>query len=356
MKKYILHILLCCICAGINLSYLKVLYADYEAQKEEWNQVAAETFKEALQQEMEWRRKIPFYQYTSGKGGTRPSKPQIPDSVLIISSEYGRRFYRLEKERFKRQLYEGGELNADISYLIRHYPISVDTLKHHWDSLLDLPLTATTSIRYVMTDLAEQNDTAYAHREHFVFPEDSALVWYMGYRCEAEFVGCVRYPEAWTIRSPFIWVWLLLPWMAGILFLFSYKKVWSLVQRKFTKNKIVHVADAQIAGAKIYRLGDGAIYDVFSQTIQKGDAVGKLPPQSASLFLLFLRAPEHRVTTDEIDQCLWHGKGTKERIYTAIRRLRNELKSAPTEVSIENLGEVYQLKNAHSIEENQLGQ
>lgn len=356
MKKYILHILLCCICAGINLSYLKVLYADYEAQKEEWNQVAAETFKEALLQEVEGWSKIPHYHYRGGKGGVRPLKPQIPDSVIIVTSEYGRRVYWLEKERFKRQLLEGGELNSGISYLMWEYPISVDTLHHRWDSLLNLPLIATTSIRYVMTDLAERNDTAYANREHFIFPKDSTLVWYLGSRCEAEFVGSVCYPEAWAIQSPFIWVWLFLPWMIGILFLFSYKKVWSFVQRKFTKNKIVHVADAQIAGAKIYRLGDGAIYDVFSQTIQKGDAVGKLAPQSGSLFLLFLRAPEHRVTTDEIDRCLWHGKGTKERIYTAIRRLRNELKSAPTEVSIENLGEAYQLKNAHSIEENQLGQ
>lgn len=355
MKKYILHIIMGCICAGITIHYLKMLNADYAAQKEEWNQMATETFREALLQEVEWRSRIPYYKSSFGRG-VRPLRSQIPDSVIIVTSEYGQRVYWLEKERFKRQLFEGGELNADISYLIEEYPISVDTLHHRWDSLLNLPLIATTSIRYVMTDLAERNDTAYAHREHFTFPKDSALVWYLGYRCEAEFVGSVRYPEVWTTWSPFTWGCLFLPWMVGILFLFFYKKVWSLVQRKFTKNKIVHVADAQIADAKIYQLGDGAIYDVFSQTIQKGNAVGKLAPQSGSLFLLFLRASEHRVTTDEIDQCLWHGKGTKERIYTAIRRLRNELKSAPTEVSIENLGEVYQLKNAHSIEENQLGQ
>lgn len=353
MKKYILHIIIGCICAGITIHYLKVLNADYAAQKEEWNQVAAETFREALLQEVEWRSRIPYYKSSFG-GGVRPLRSQIPDSVIIVTSEYGRRVYWLEKERFKRQLFEGGELNADISYLIEEYPISVDTLHHRWDSLLNLPLIATTSIRYVMTDLAERNDTAYAHREHFVFPKDSALVWYLGYRCEAEFVGSVCYPEAWTIWSPFTWAWLFLPWMVGVLFLLFYKKMWTFIKRKFTKKQIVHVADAQIADAKIYQLGDGAVYDVFSRTIQKGSAVCKLAPQSGTLFLLFLRTSEHRVTVDEIDQRLWNGQGSKERLHSTVRRLRNELKSAPIELSIEYLGETYQLKTVHFIEENVL--
>ena len=353
MKKYILHIIIGCICTAITIHYMTVLNADYAAQKAAWNQMAAETFREALLKEVEWRSKIPHYQSFVGASGVRPLKSQIPDSVIIVTSKYGRRVYWLEKERFKRQLLEGGSLNFGISYLMGEYPISVDTLHHRWDSLLNLPLIATTSIRYVMTDLGERNDTAYAHREHFVFPKDSALVWYLGYRCEAEFVGSVRYPEAWTIWHPTVWAWLFLPWMVGMLFLLSYKKVWTFIKRKFTKKQIVHVADAQIADAKIYQLGDGAVYDVFSRTIQKGSAVSKLAPQSGALFLLFLRTPEHRVTVDEIDQRLWNGQGSKERLHSTVRRLRNELKSAPIVLSIEYLGETYQLKIAHSIEENQ---
>lgn len=353
MKKYILHIIISCICAGITIHNLTVLNADYAAQKEEWNQMAAETFREALLQELEWRSEIPFYSSRGGYGGVRPLRPQIPDSVVVVTKEFGWRVYRLQKERFKRQLLESGELNFGISYLIREYPISVDTLHHRWDSLLNLPLKAATSIRFVMTDLAERNDTTYAHKEHFTFPKDSALVWYLGYRCEAEFVGSVRYPEVWTTWHPVTWGWLLLPWMVGMLFLLCYKKVWTFIKRKFTKKQIVHVADAQIADAKIYQLGDGVVYDVLSRTIQKGSAVSKLAPQSGTLFLLFLRTPEHRVTVDEIDQRLWNGQGSKERLHSTVRRLRNELKSAPIELSIEYLGDAYQLKIAHSIEENQ---
>ena len=354
MKKYLIPLIFTTVCLCITIGYVAHLHRNYEAQKEAWNQVAAETFREALLKEVEWRSKIPYYQSFVGASGVRPLKSQIPDSVIIVTSKYGRRVYWLEKERFKRQLLEGGSLNFGISYLMGEYPISVDTLHHRWDSLLNLPLIATTSIRYVMTDLGERNDTAYAHREHFVFPKDSALVWYLGYRCEAEFVGSVRYPEAWTIWHPTVWAWLFLPWMVGMLFLLSYKKVWTFIKRKFTNKQIVHVADAQIADAKIYQLGDGAVYDVFSRTIQKGSAVSKLPPQSAILFLLFLRAPEHRVTVDEINQCLWNGQGSKEQLHSSVHRLRNELKFAPIELSIEYLGETYQLKTTHSIEGNNL--
>ena len=85
------------------------------------------------------------------------------------------------------------------------------------------------------------------------------------------------------------------------------------------------------------------------------EALEKLTPEneSAAARSAFLRTPEHRVTVDEIDQRLWNGQGSKERLHSTVRRLRNELKSAPIELSIEYLGNAYQLKIAHSIEENQ---
>ena len=126
MKKYLIPLIFTTVCLCITIGYVAHLHRNYEAQKEAWNQVAAETFREALLKEVEWRSKIPYYQSFVGAGGVRPLKSQIPDSVIIVTSKYGRRVYWLEKERFKRQLLEGGELNSGISYLIGEYPISVD--------------------------------------------------------------------------------------------------------------------------------------------------------------------------------------------------------------------------------------
>ena len=351
MKKYIVPIIAIISCLCITIGYVAHLHRNYEAQKEAWNQVAAETFREALLKEVEWRSKIPYYQSFVGASGVRPLKSQIPDSVIIVTSKYGRRVYWLEKERFKRQLLEGGELNSGISYLIGEYPISVDTLHHRWDSLLNLPLKVATSIRFVMTDLAEQNDTTYAHREHFVFPKDSALVWYLGYRCEAEFVGCVHYPSLWGACSPLNWALLLLPFLLLAFILIYYPKISAAIRRRFIKKEIVHVADAPLERAKVYQLPDGMLFDVMAHSIRKGNEAFHLSPQSVNLLKLLLRSPERKVTIEGINQELWNGKASKGKIEVAISRFRSDIKKASPNLTLDYSNGTFQLKMPHSIEE-----
>ena len=351
MKKYLIPLIFTTVCLCITIGYVAHLHRNYEAQKEAWNQVAAETFREALLKEVEWRSKIPYYQSFVGASGVRPLKSQIPDSVIIVTSKYGRRVYWLEKERFKRQLLEGGSLNFGISYLMGEYPISVDTLHHRWDSLLNLPLIATTSIRYVMTDLAEQNDTTYAHREHFVFPKDSALVWYLGYRCEAEFVGCVHYPSLWGACSPLNWALLLLPFLLLAFILIYYPKISAAIRRRFIKKEIVHVADAPLERAKVYQLPDGMLFDVMAHSIRKGNEAFHLSPQSVNLLKLLLRSPERKVTIEGINQELWNGKASKGKIEVAISRFRSDIKKASPNLTLDYSNGTFQLKMPHSIEE-----
>ena len=351
MKKYLIPLIFTTVCLCITIGYVAHLHRNYEAQKEAWNQVAAETFREALLKEVEWRSKIPYYQSFVGASGVRPLKSQIPDSVIIVSSKYGRRVYWLEKERFKRQLLEGGELNSGISYLIGEYPISVDTLHHRWDSLLNLPLKVATSIRFVMTDLAEQNDTTYAHREHFVFPKDSALVWYLGYRCEAEFVGCVHYPSLWGACSPLNWALLLLPFLLLAFILIYYPKISAAIRRRFIKKEIVHVADAPLERAKVYQLPDGMLFDVMAHSIRKGNEAFHLSPQSVNLLKLLLRSPERKVTIEGINQELWNGKASKGKIEVAISRFRSDIKKASPNLTLDYSNGTFQLKMPHSIEE-----
>ena len=351
MKKYIVPIIAIISCLCITIGYVAHLHRNYEAQKEAWNQVAAETFREALLKEVEWRSKIPHYQSFVGASGVRPLKSQIPDSVIIVTSKYGRRVYWLEKERFKRQLLEGGSLNSGISYLIGEYPISVDTLHHRWDSLLNLPLKVATSIRFVMTDLAEQNDTTYAHREHFVFPKDSALVWYLGYRCEAEFVGCVHYPSLWGACSPLNWALLLLPFLLLAFILIYYPKISAAIRRRFIKKEIVHVADAPLERAKVYQLPDGMLFDVMAHSIRKGNEAFHLSPQSVNLLKLLLRSPERKVTIEGINQELWNGKASKGKIEVAISRFRSDIKKASPNLTLDYSNGTFQLKMPHSIEE-----
>ena len=354
MKKYLIPLILITVCLCITIGYAVHLHRNYEAQKVEWNTMAQETFREALQFEVDKRLEIPIYHFSSSRSGIFPVKRPLPDSVRIVS-RYGSRWYKLDKKRFERQLMEGSSVNSTLSALIGNYPYSVDTLKHRWDSLLNLPLKVATSIRYVMTDLGEQNDTAYANRESFVLPIDSSLVSYIGYRCEAEFVGCVQYPSLWLACGLKEWTLLLLPWVLLVFVLSCYQRIHAAVQRKFIKREIVHVADAPIERAKIYQLPDGMLFDVMAHTIRKGNEAFRLSPQSVNLLKLLLRSPERKVTIEEIDQELWKGKASKGQKDAAISRLRSDLKKASPHFSLDYSNGTYQLKKPHSIEENHFG-
>jgi hypothetical protein len=351
MKKYLIPLIFTTVCLCITIGYVAHLHRNYEAQKEAWNQVAAETFREALLKEVEWRSKIPYYKSIVGASGVGPLKPQIPDSVVVVTEEFGWRVYRLQKERFKRQLLEGGELNSGISYLIGEYPISVDTLKHRWDSLLNRKLRATTAVRYVLTDLGEHRDTTFANRDYFAHSIDSSLVSYIGYRCEAEFVGCVHYPSLWRACSPLNWALLLLPFLLLALILIYYPQISAAIRRRFIKKEIVHVADASIERAKVYQLPDGMLFDVMAHSIRKGNEAFHLSPQSVNLLKLLLRSPERKVTIEGINQELWNGKASKGKIEVAISRFRSDIKKASPNLTLDYSNGTFQLKMPHSIEE-----
>lgn len=351
MKKYIVPIIAIIASLCITIGYAAHLHRNYEEQKVAWNTIAQETFRKALLAEVNRRLEIPFFHYRSEEAGIRPVKRQLPDSVRIMSQGYGSRWYKLDKKRFERQLIEGGSVNSALSSLIDKYPISVDALNHRWDSLLNRQLRATTAIRYVLTDLGEYHDTTFANRDYFAHPIDSSLVSYIGYRCEAEFIGCVHYPSLWGACSLLDWVLLLLPVLLLALILIYYPKISAAIKRRFVKKEIVHVADAPIERAKVYQLPDGMLFDVLAHSIRKGNEAFKLSPQSVNLLKLFLRNPDRKVSVEEMDRELWKGKATKGQMDVAVSRFRAELKKASPHLKVDYLNGVYQLKMPHFIEE-----
>ena len=351
MKKYLIPLIFTTVCLCITIGYVAHLHRNYEAQKVAWNTIAQVTFHEALLAEVNKRLEIPLFHYRSEEAGVRSTKRSLPDSVRIMSQGYGSRWYKLDKKRFKRQLIEGGSVNSAISALIDKYPYSVDALKHRWDSLLNRKLRATTAVRYVLTDLGEHRDTTFANRDYFAHSIDSSLVSYIGYRCEAEFVGCVHYPSLWRACSPLNWALLLLPFLLLALILIYYPQISAAIRRRFIKKEIVHVADASIERAKVYKLPDGMLFDVMAHSIRKGNEAFHLSPQSVNLLKLLLRSPERKVTIEGINQELWNGKASKGKIEVAISRFRSDIKKASPNLTLDYSNGTFQLKMPHSIEE-----
>lgn len=170
----------------------------------------------------------------------------------------------------------------------------------------------------------------------------------MGFRCEHELTAYTSYPN-WLFRLSFAnWCWLLLPWIVFALVVVFYGPMEQFFRRKFVKEKViereVHVADVKIEKAQTFLLPDGSVFDFFAGTLKKEGSIYTLTPQSAALLKLFLRKENHCLSSADIDQGLWNGKGTTDQLYKAIQRLRTELKKITSELEIKKQNGDYELK------------
>ena len=345
-KYYILGVLatLCLLGTGY---YAWTLYDAYRKQVVEWNEGAKAAFEEALWLEVNKRAEVPIYSYSSGEHGITTLKERIPDSVSVMTIE-GRRKYKIDRDRYENSLIKETRRRVRLSTLFSEESLSVDTLTSHWDSLLfEKQIPAKSKIRFIYTDLNLKNDTIYSSTDNSL-RFDSLTIRYLGFRCEYELLGYVSY-SYWLLGVSFMNLfWILFPWVIFILLVIFYTPTEKLFRRKFVKEKIVekeiHVADVTMDKAKIYHLPDESLFDSFAGTITKGDLIHTLLPQSSLLLKLFLRKENHCLTTTEIEQGLWNGNGSTDKIHKAIQRLRIDLKKISPDLVIKNVNGNYELK------------
>ena len=344
MKRqyYILGVLalLCLLGTGY---YAWTLYVAYRKQVAEWNEGAKAAFEEALWLEVDKRAEIPIYYSSSREAGTTVLNESLPDTIFI-TSPLGRRGYHIEQTHYERSLVKESDQRAVLGALLYKYPLCLDTLAMHWDAnLANRKIPAQSQIRYIYTDWDLQKDTIYSVNESHL---DSLTVSYLGFRCEHELVAFVSYPY-WLFSLENCY-WVLLSWVVFILLVVFYIPLEDFFRRKFVKDKIVekeiHVADVTIDKAKIYHLPDESLFDSFAGTITKGDLIHTLLPQSSLLLKLFLRKENHCLSTTEIEQGLWNGNGSTDKIHKAIQRLRTDLKKISPDLVIKNINGNYELK------------
>ena len=341
-KYYILGVLatLCLLGTGY---YAWMLYDAHCKQVAEWNEGAKAAFEEALWMEVNKRAEIPIYYSSSREAGTTVLNESLPDTIFI-TSPLGRRGYHIEQTHYERSLVKESDQRAVLGALLYKYPLCLDTLAMHWDAnLANRKIPAQSQIRYIYTDWDLQKDTIYSVNESHL---DSLTVSYLGFRCEHELVAFVSYPY-WLFSLENCY-WVLLSWVVFILLVVFYIPLEDFFRRKFVKDKIVekeiHVADVTIDKAKIYHLPDESLFDSFAGTITKGDLIHTLLPQSSLLLKLFLRKENHCLSTTEIEQGLWNGNGSTDKIHKAIQRLRTDLKKISPDVVIKNINGNYELK------------
>ena len=344
-RKYYILGLLATLCLLGTGYYAWTLYDALRKQVAEWNEGAKVAFEEALWLEVNKRAEIPIYYSSSREAGTTILNKTLPDTIFI-TSPLGRRGYHIEQTHYERSLVKESDQRAVLGALLYKYPLCLDTLAIHWNAnLANRKIPAQSQIRYVYTDWDLQKDTIYSVNESHL---DSLTVSYLGFRCEHELVGYVSYPFVLSNLSRNAWCLLMLPWIIFVALIFFYSSIENIFRSRFIKEKIVekkiHVADVSIDKAKIYHLPDDSLFDSFAGTITKGNLIHTLPPQSSLLLKLFLRKENHCLSTTEIEQDLWNGNGSIDKIHKAIQRLRIELKKVSPDLVIKNVNGDYVLK------------
>ena len=190
---------------------------------------------------------------------------------------------------------------------------------------------------------------------------DSLTVKYLGFRCEHELTAYVSYPHWMSSIAGGDGCILLLPWILYVLLFVCYSKLEALakrilihkeviertieVEKEVIVEKEVYVADVMMDKAGVYKLPDGTLFDSFAGSLNKDGVQQRLQPQSASLLKFLLSKNGYKATTEEICMKLWEDRKLSDRLYSAVRRLRNDLKAVKSELIVDCSYGVYELKS-----------
>lgn len=306
---------LACLVGWVSCAWIS--YHKHCIQVAEWKKEAEEAFEKVLWKEMEARASIAFYSY--GGSGKIDLDERYPDSVTVRTPN-GVRKYAVDKRKYDLSLIKEEYKRSTLGDLFYQLPMNIHTLSDSWKRMLkEKQIPVEGGIRYIYTYLDLQNDTTYSPKVEEIRHLDSLSARYIGLRCEHEWVAYVSSPS-WFSRLSFGKACLLLL-LWGV-----FGGLVVLIKKKSVKKGIYMLENLDIR---------------------------QLPPQSAVLLKLFLSKADHCVSPAEIEQELWNGKGTKDRIHKVVQRLRVELKKVSPDMIIEFENGVYGLKV--SISSNNFG-
>ena len=347
-SKYYILGLLATLCFLGTSYYAWTLYDAHCKQVAEWNEGAKAAFEEALWLEVDKRAEIPIRYASSGEHGMTTLREKIPDSVSVMTVN-GWQKYKIDRHKYDNSLIKERRKRGLLGTLLEMYSLSIDTLLIQWDSLLaDRQVPGKSLIRYIYTDWELRDDTICVPVDEKMVRSDSLTTRYLGFRCEHEFVAYISYSFWKSDLLSLAVCRLVLPWIVWGLLFFFYAPLEKFLQKILVRKEVVereiHVADVSIEKAKIYQLPDGSLFDSFAGTLMKEGLTKQLPPQSMILLRLFLSKESHRLSSSEIEQELWNGRGSAEKLRQAIQRLRRDFKAVSSGVVIKNVNGDYELK------------
>ncbi len=344
LKHFILGILviLCLLNTGYDVHKIQ---DEHVKRVAEWNEGAKAAFEKVLWAEMDKR----WEKVKMVKGDV--IKEEIKGSVVAITLGNGTK-YEVENCKYENSLTKELSEKWWVSGLLSNYPLSIDTLTLHWDSCLSTrQIIGNSRVRYIYTDEDLNNDTVYSQVVNHT-SLDSLTVSYMGIRCEHELTAFISYPHWLSGISWNVWTILILPWLLLVLLTWQHSKLENWIRHKLVREKknlikiekVVYASDVPMDKANVFKLPDGTLFDPSAKCLSKGEIQCYIQPQTASLLKLFISNSEYEATDTEICRALWQTEKEKNKLYTAIRRLRNDLKAVNSDLTIVYIGGAYKLK------------
>lgn len=330
------------ICLLVSCS---IAYFLYNNKVEYWKEQAAATFHQALKLELQKRDTVLVFHKEAMGYSSLSLNESFPQSITIVDDS-GERVYIIPREKYEHSFVQEKLQKSILSILLEDYPLDSDTLNAIWDSLLvatDIPVKKRTRIS--VTDFQEHVSVSCSKDSLEFCASDSLSSYYLGERCEVEVTGFVSYGllEAFGY---FEYCLIFLSCILSFSLLWRGKNVAAMFMKHepVTKEIVQPVITVRVEDSHVYQLEEGVFFDTKENTLKSAIQTKKLSPQIAFLLKLFLSSKKYQLSVAEMDKKLCpDGSGTKERIYTVTRRLRQSLASM-THLTVWYENGVYQLK------------
>lgn len=357
-KKEDLKLLLVCAVIGIIAAGTTGWFL-YQNRISFWKEQACSAFRVALMEELQKRKGIDVYYASSGSVSLPIDSidSKMEPVIVPMESEYGKKNFVIPYEKHIHNIECFSYLRALHSYILEISPLKADSLNVAWRNLLSkIGIPVKTIVRTSVSDWYERETRTYSKDSLLVAKSDSLLSYYLGYRCEVGTTGYMYYSwwRAFTIKDKILLCALVL---CCCLLFFIQEYIVKAYRHYFVK-KVTVIVEKEIPvvmveknQARIYQLENDLRFDTRSGMLIRTDACVKLTPMPTKLLQGFLEAENNRLSVNEIMELLWPGDAVDSaRVYTIIKRLRNEL-TRISDWKIINENGSYQLKNPHSIEE-----
>lgn len=323
------------VCLGVALLAAGIVaYILYGKRVDEWRQVAGQTLRNAVGEEIVKRTGQPFY--FAADGVYKQLEERDFPKKVYLDTESGSKEYEISYIQNIHNITQSPDKRGMHTYRFQEQPLDADTLGRAWnDSLRESGFRGDGLLRINTMDVETgQRSTTYWTDSAALAKADSLSCLFIGYACETEIVSYLSC-SWWRVYALSDWGILLLTGICTFFLL-----MWLARRRAMSRlHPVMDVADGCCC------LSDGTIFNREKNRLRKGENEVELPALIARLLVVLIEAGGEEVPNRVLIEKVWPPRsGSKEQLRKAIERLRKLLHSIASEVVIENRWGAYCLR------------